>query len=96
MSKIKSSARLMDTETSRGGRARSWEYRGRRYWQLLTDDAEVVAHAPWEYTLHYPPMNATFEVYVVRRGLSQFVGYAEGEHRVRLHACFGRAFAKTV
>lgn len=75
--------------------ARTWEYRGRRYWQLLTTDAEVVAHVPRDYALHFPPLHATYEVYVVRQGLAQFVGYADDTaSRVRLHACFGRAFAR--
>lgn len=75
---------------------KSWNFNGCRYWALRTDTAEIVASVPAGYTPHNPPMHAKFEVYSVKQGLAQFLGYLEGDQRARAHSCFSQAFSKGV
>lgn len=72
---------------------RSWAFNGRRYWAIQVDGGEVVASTVDAYTPHFPPLGASFEVYRTKRGIPQFLGYAQGATRERLYTCFCHAFA---
>lgn len=76
------------------GERKSWSFRGRKYWSIVTDDAEIVASVTDAYTPHFPPAHATFEVYRRHNGLSEFIGHAEGDASARLFACFSQAFSE--
>ncbi len=73
---------------------RAWVHNGRKYWVLYAEGAEIVASIGDTYTPYYPPMHATYEIYSVKKGLSKFLGYLEGEQLARAHQAFSRAFAR--
>lgn len=74
--------------------ATTWTHNGRKYWRLVTSEAEIVASIPVNYTPYHPPMHAKYELYTIKKGLAAFVGYLEGEQLARAHLCFSQAFSK--
>jgi hypothetical protein len=72
----------------------TWIQNGRKYWRLITDDAEIVASMPEAYTPYCPPMHAKYEIYSIKKGLAMFHGYLEGEQLARAHLCFQQAFSR--